>query len=193
MPLPRPLLLALAGVLLLSVAFGVTHNMGKHGSSGPSATTTHTRPSGSAARTHASARPEAHRRAVPKTDVTKPVRRTPARRHGIPHGIAARGGAPARMAQAMARGRMVVLFLFQPGGGDDLQVAHSVAALRGERGDAVLSDDIRHIGRYGAMVGDLGISEAPAIVILDARRRAHVIEGYIDPETLAQEVADIRR
>ena len=102
-------------------------------------------------------------------------------------------GRPAAMARAVARGRLVVLFLFQAGAGDDAQVARSVAALRGQRGLAVLTDDIRHIGRYGAMVGDLGISQAPAIVIIDRHRRAHLVEGYVDPETLAQEVADIRR
>jgi hypothetical protein len=86
----------------------------------------------------------------------------------------------------------VVLAFFQPGA-DDRETARSVAALRRGSKVSVFTDRIDNVGRYGPIVGAVGVSQAPALVIVDRTRKAHLIEGYVDAETLAQEVADVRR
>ena len=56
----------------------------------------------------------------------------------------------------------------------------------------VLSDDVRNAKRYGKLVEDLGVTQAPAIVIVDRGGKARLIEGFVDAESLVQDVADAR-
>jgi hypothetical protein len=103
-----------------------------------------------------------------------------------------RRGMPLAIARALDARRTVVLLFRGNASADDRATARAVAALRGQRGVAVFSDRIGRFGRYRAVVGELGISQAPAVVIVDRDRSARVIEGYVDPATLAQDVADAR-
>ncbi|NLT06343.1 MAG: hypothetical protein GXY03_08530 [Solirubrobacterales bacterium] len=104
----------------------------------------------------------------------------------------AAAGMPAPVRRALRRGDTVVLFLGTGTSADDRATAAAVTALRGERGVAVFTDRLARIGRYRALVGSLGIAQAPAVVIVGRDRQAQVLEGYIDPGTLAQDVADAR-
>ena len=56
----------------------------------------------------------------------------------------------------------------------------------------VFTDQVAHVSRYGSLIQGIGIDQAPAIVIVDHDRRARLIQGYVDAETLAQEVSDTR-
>jgi hypothetical protein len=96
----------------------------------------------------------------------------------------------AAVERAIARHRTVVLFLYQPGAADDEKTAEAVRSLRRHSKAKVFSDTVSHVGRYGPIVGTAGVTQAPSVVIVDKKRRAHLVEGYVDPETLAQEVAD---
>ncbi|MEX2023902.1 MAG: hypothetical protein WD993_02350 [Thermoleophilaceae bacterium] len=101
-------------------------------------------------------------------------------------------GVPAPVRRAIAARKLVVLFFYERGAADDRATARGVAALRGRRGVAVFSDPIARLAHYRGVIGELGISQAPAVVIVGRDRAARVIEGYIDPATLAQDVADAR-
>jgi hypothetical protein len=105
---------------------------------------------------------------------------------------AERRGMPLSVARALRDRKVVVLFFSGTSSIDDRATGRAVAALRGQRGVAVFADRIGRLGRYRAVVGDLGISQAPAVVIVDRTRSARVVEGYVDPRTLAQDVADAR-
>lgn len=105
---------------------------------------------------------------------------------------AKRRGMPLAVARAFEDRRIVILLFRGSDSADDRAAARAVAALRGQRGLAVFNDRIGRLGRYRAVVGDLGISQAPAVVIVDRGRRARVVQGYVDPATLAQDVADAR-
>jgi hypothetical protein len=180
MAVPRPILLAVLGLFLLSATFLATRNAREQGSdSGTQAA----QPS-PAKQSHAAkpAAKPAQKPAHKKDQATQQAR--PARRHSPL-------SKPAAVARAIGNGRLVVLGFFQPGADDRADKA-AVAAVKG-RGVAVFSDSIDHIGRYGPVVGALGIHQAPAIVIVDSQRHARLIEGYVDPESLTQEVADARR
>jgi len=105
---------------------------------------------------------------------------------------AERLGMPLAVARALDARKTVVFFFRGSGSADERATARAVAGLRGDRGVVVFSDPIGRLGRYRAVVGDLGISQAPAVVIVDKSRSARVVQGYVDPATLAQDVADSR-
>jgi hypothetical protein len=95
--------------------------------------------------------------------------------------------------RAVADNRKVVIFFQNPKGIDDKVVAKSVRSLdRRTKSVVVLTDDVRNADRYGSMVEDLGVSQAPAIVVIGRSGKASLIEGYIDADSLVQVVADAR-
>lgn len=99
-------------------------------------------------------------------------------------------GVPAPVVRALARPGKVVIFFYRPGSADDRATGRAVAALRGQRGVTVFSAPIGRLVDYRAIVDGAGISQAPAVVIVAGDGTARVVQGYIDPATLAQDVAD---
>ena len=95
--------------------------------------------------------------------------------------------------RAVADNRKVVIFFENPKGIDDKAVARSVRSLdKRTKSVVVLTDDVRNADRYGSMVEDLGVNQAPAIVVIGRSGKASLIEGYIDADSLVQVVADAR-
>lgn len=101
-------------------------------------------------------------------------------------------GLPAPVARGLARKDVVVILFSQSGASDDAATRRSVRALRGLRGVTVVSDRIEDIGRYRRVVSDLGIDQAPAVVIVGRDGKGSVVEGYTDAGSLAQQVEDAR-
>lgn len=106
---------------------------------------------------------------------------------------AAGDGVPSKVAQALDRKKIVVL-LFTQDGGDDAATRASVREIRrlGDRGVAVFQDSVTDLADYRRVVSDLGITRAPAIVVVGPDRTARVLEGYTDSGTLAQAIRDLR-
>lgn len=100
-------------------------------------------------------------------------------------------GVPPDVGRALRARRVVVLF-FGQGGADDQATATAVASLRDLKGVAVFTDGIQNLGKYTGVVTGLGVAQAPAVVIVGPRRRARLIEGFIDSGTLTQRVLDAR-
>ena len=99
---------------------------------------------------------------------------------------------PRKVAVAVRKHQKVVIFFQNPRGLDDQATSEAVHALRARTNAKVFVDDIRSVDRFGTIVQDVGVDQAPSIVILDRRGRAHLTEGYVDVDVLAQEVADVR-
>jgi hypothetical protein len=99
---------------------------------------------------------------------------------------------PSRLRGALRAHRKVVLFFYQPRALDDQATAEAVSALAGRGGVVVLRDKIGNADRYGTLVEEIGVSQAPSIVLVDRRGEARLLEGYIDARALAQAVADAR-
>jgi hypothetical protein len=99
---------------------------------------------------------------------------------------------PARLRGAIRAHRKVVLFFYQPRALDDQATSQAVRALGGRGGVTVLRDKVGNADRYGTLVEELGVSQAPSIVLVDRRGEARLLEGYIDARALAQAVADAR-
>lgn len=105
--------------------------------------------------------------------------------------VAAGEGLPARVARGLARKDVVVL-LFTQSGADDDATRDAVRKLRGLEDVTVVTDRIQDIGDYRRVVSELGIQQAPAVVIVDREGKARLVEGYTDPGSLAQQVEDAR-
>jgi hypothetical protein len=113
----------------------------------------------------------------------------------------------------------VVLFFFQRGSADDAATAKAVAAVRRRGGAKVFQAPISRLAAYRAVTAGSGVSQAPAVLILRKRTggaqsgssgggrnagrssvgpaperlvSAQLVEGFVDPETLLQQVADAR-
>jgi hypothetical protein len=98
---------------------------------------------------------------------------------------------PNKVDRAIKAHKRVILFFHQAGADDNLTGA-GVAALRRRTKALVVSDSVSNLASYGEVVQSVGVARAPSVVIIGRSGRARLIEGYIDPEALAQEVADTR-
>ena len=99
---------------------------------------------------------------------------------------------PDRAARAVKAGKRVVIFFHNPKALDDRAMERVVRALDRRTKTLVLTDHVDAVERYGKMVEDLGVSQTPAVVLIDRTGDARLIEGYVDTDTLAQAVADAR-
>ena len=167
MPVSRPLLIVLVAAVLALVGFYATQGARDASSGGGDAAEVAPPP-------------------VPPSSPAQPGR-AEARREAEQ-----RRGMPLAVSRALNSRKIVVLLFRGTDSADDRAAARAVAGLRGQRGLAVFSDRIGKLGRYRAVVGDLGISQAPAVVIVDRGRAARVVQGYVDPATSWASVADAR-
>jgi hypothetical protein len=99
---------------------------------------------------------------------------------------------PGRAARAVADGKKVVILFHNPKGLDDREMRKVIRRLDARTRALVLVDHVDAVDRYGSMVEDLGVSQTPAVVLIDRTGTARLIEGYVDTDTLAQAVADAR-
>ncbi|HEX2233736.1 MAG TPA: hypothetical protein VHG69_10270 [Thermoleophilaceae bacterium] len=200
MAVPRPLLLTLLGTVLLAVTFMATRNARDQAAEEPSppvqeqAAVPEQTPKPAEGSKPRADKSQATGRdtdkaapAKPRTDKASPG---PEKR-ATPKRATRRSMAPA-VRRAIKNNRLVVLFLYQRGGSDDHRVAESVNSLRRHTKAAVFRDRIANLGKYGQIATSVGVTRAPSIVIIGKGRRGRLIEGYVDPDTLAQRVADAR-
>jgi hypothetical protein len=95
--------------------------------------------------------------------------------------------------RAVAANKKVVIFFKNPRALDDKAVADSVRSLdRKTKNVVVLSDDLRNVDNYGKLLENLGVTQAPAIVVIGRSGKAQLVEGYVDGPSLVQVVADAR-
>jgi hypothetical protein len=194
MPVSRPIVIALAGAVLALVVFFASSVMrgGQETSSAPPS-----EPAKSSAPKAAKPPVLKSQGQAAKPEPAKPVRSSPAEPRA-PKAAKPKAAKPAaaampeRVERAVKSGRTVVLFFYQRGGADDSATADAVAGLRGRPGVAVFSTPVSTLADFRAVTGNLGLSQAPALVIVGKKGKARVVEGFIDPGTLAQEVADAR-
>jgi hypothetical protein len=183
MPISRPLLIVLVAAVFALAAFYGTQTSRNASDASDDAPVVVAEPAPTEDRAASSTPTDARGGDRPRRLARKPE---PATR---PKPVA---GVPAPVQRALARRDKVVIFFSAPRAADDRATARAVDALRGRAGVAVFADPIDKLARYRGLVGALGISQAPAIVIVGKDRKARVLEGYVDPATLAQDVADTR-
>jgi hypothetical protein len=181
MAVPRLAVILIAGVLLVPAAFVVSRVAagGGGGSSPPAkAVKAAAKPSTAAGKSEVKPAAKADAGAQTKPDPVADARKK-----------AAAAGLPASMAVALAKGQIVVLLLGDGKSADDRSTEDAVRALKGAKNVKVFTDRLSHLGSYRAIVGRVGVTQSPAVVIVRGSE-ARVVEGYVDPETLRQQVID---
>lgn len=172
--LPRPAIIAALGALVLAVAFVATQSKTSTGTSVPEVSPTKTSASRSTSTTQAT---------TTSTTTATPKPTKPALQPGQ--------GLPTRVAQALDRHNVVVLFFYEPAGADDQATRAAVRAVRtAGPGVSLFSDTVSRISSYRRLVGTLGISQSPAMVVIDKQRHARLYEGFLDAGTIRQSVRD---
>jgi len=187
MPISRPILIALIAAVVAAVGFYATQGSRNASDASSEAAVTPPPAATPAPKTEAPAKSAPPAKSAQRTKADKQVdraERTRGRRE-------AAAGIPLPVQRALDDRKLVILFFYKSGSADDKATARGVAALRGPR-VAVFSNPVDRLAKYRGLVGQLGISQAPAVVIIRKDRTARVVEGYIDPATLAQDVADAR-
>ena len=176
--LPRPALVAALGILVLAVTFLVTKagdDAGGVSVSTPGVTTTATTGTDTTATT------------ATGTDTTT----TPAKPKQPT--LAAGPGLPSDVARALNANKIVVLFFYEPAASDDQATRAAIRAVRGAGGGvALIQDTVARISSYRRVIGTLGISQSPAMVVIDRNRNAELLQGYLDSGTIRQTVRDAR-
>lgn len=169
MAIPRVALIAVAGAVLVVAAFLLSRP------SEPSAP-----PSAAVPAAPAVSAPPPEPVADRPTDVAEPSESTdPADR------------VPGAVASALADGRVVVLMFAQSSGADDKATRARVERLEGDSRDLeVFTDNVSNLADYAAVVGGLGIDQAPATVIVSPDGDARVVQGFVDRRSLRQYAAD---
>ena len=173
--LPRPAIIAAVGVLVLAITFLVT----KPGDNSGSVATTRpaTGPPCATATTSTGTTTTAAKPVTPK----KPA-------------VVAGPGLPHDVARALNSNKVVVLFFYEPAASDDQATRAAVRAVRSAGGGAgrvaLFQDVVARISDYRRVVGSLGISQSPAMVVIDRNRNAQLLQGYLDSGTIKQTVRD---
>ncbi|HYZ29497.1 MAG TPA: hypothetical protein VE570_10605 [Thermoleophilaceae bacterium] len=171
--LPRPALIAVLGVLVVAVTFLVT----KAGNDGGSVATP-----GSATETTPNATGTTTTSTGTTSTTAKPAKpKQPA--------LTAGAGLPSDVARALNAKKVVVLFFYEPAASDDQATRAAIRAVRAA-GGTLFQDTVGHISDYRRLVGTLGISQSPAMVVIDRSRKARLFEGYLDSGTIRQTVRD---
>jgi hypothetical protein len=98
-----------------------------------------------------------------------------------------------KVLRAVEQHKPAVVFFRNPKALDDDATADSVKYLEtNTKKLAVFTDDVANTRRYGRLVENLGVTQAPAIVFINRRGKASLVEGYVDGPSLAQVIADAR-
>lgn len=99
---------------------------------------------------------------------------------------------PRATSDALADGKVVVLLFAEKGAADDDATARHFSSLSQLGNDVqTFRAGLKDVGRYAGIVADLGVTQAPSIVIVRPDLRAlPPIEGYVDSQYLLQRVRD---
>jgi hypothetical protein len=174
---PRPVLLALLGVVAVA---GVFMFMRKGGNN--EATPTPAAPATTAPATGTSSA------AAPSATGTpaRPKPPTP----GVTQ-ITQGRTLPAPVSKALKHHKVVVLLFWNRRGVDDRDVKSAVDALPHYGGRVkVFTENLKHLSHYTQITAAANITDTPALVVADGKGEARVATGWLDPVTVEQYVND---
>ena len=77
---------------------------------------------------------------------------------------------------------------------DDRRVRRELSKANRYDGKVVVTQSsLGKLNKLGAIVGDLGVSQTPSVVVVDRNRKAVVLTGFVERNTINQAIADARR
>jgi hypothetical protein len=178
--LPRPVLLALVGVVLMGGLFVFTRRGSESTPSVPAPSQTSQPSSPQATTPQAPAQQNAPQRgsAAPSPD----------------KGEAGGRGLPSRVAKALDAKKTVVVLFWTKGGIEDRSVKSSVDRLPRRGGKtAVFTDKVANLSDYTRITAAASVNQTPAMVIVNRKGQAEVLNGYYDFQTISQFVRNASR
>jgi hypothetical protein len=180
--LPRPVLLAIVGVVAVAGLFLVTRRGGDPAvpaaTPAPSQTSQPTSPSASTPEAPAQKNAQQDKTAAPSPDKGEPGGR----------------GLPGRVSKALDAKKTVVILFWNKRGVDDRSVKKSIDRLSRRKGRVVkFTDSVKNLSRYTRITTAASISQTPSVVIVNKRGQAEVLNGYYDYQTINQFVSNASR
>ena len=88
---------------------------------------------------------------------------------------------PKKVDRAYCDGETIALLVYRPGGIDDRKVAEASSVLTAMSGVAYFPVPVDEVARYSAITGPLGLSSAPALIVVQPR---HLNNGGPAPATV---------
>jgi hypothetical protein len=109
-------------------------------------------------------------------------------------GVQGGRGLPSPVARALDAKKTVVIMFWNPRGVDDRSVKKSVDRLSKRNGKvAKFTDTMQNLSRYTRVTAAASVTTSPAVVIVNSRGQAEVLNGYYDFQTLNQYVSNAVR
>jgi hypothetical protein len=189
----RPAILAVLGIVVLAITFLVTKPGDDSGGSAAAPTTTSTTTASTTATT-ATGTDTTTSTGTETTSTGTGTTTTPAKQKQPD--VEAGAGLPSDVARALNDRKVVVLFFYEPAASDDQATRAAVRAARAAANPAagrivaLFQDVVARISDYRRVTGSLGISQSPAMVVIDRDRKATLLQGYLDSGTIRQTVRD---
>jgi hypothetical protein len=166
--LPRPVLLAIVGVVLAGSLFVFSRRGAETTPSVPAPSQT----------------------AQPSNPSAKPQSTPPAADKGKLGGR----GLPSRVARALDAKKTVVILFWNKGGVEDRSVKNSVDQLPRRGGKtAVFTDKVANLSGYTRITAAASVTQTPALVVVNPEGQAEVLNGYYDFQTIRQYVRNAAR
>lgn len=167
---PRPVLLAVVGVVLAGSLFVFSRRGTETTPSAPA-------PSQTAQPSNPSATPQS-KSAPPAADKGEQGGR----------------GLPSPVARALNAKKTVVVLFWNRGGVDDRSVKSSVDRLPRRGGKtAVFTDKVANLSSYTRITAAASVNQTPSLVIVNPKGQAEVLSGYYDFQTIRQYVRNAAR
>jgi hypothetical protein len=109
-------------------------------------------------------------------------------------GEAGSRGLPTRVAKALDAKKTVVILFWAKGGIEDRSVKSAVERLPRRGGKtAVFTDKVTNLSHYTRITAAANVNQTPALVIVNPKGQAEVLNGYYDFQTIRQFVRNAAR
>jgi hypothetical protein len=201
MAVPRPVLLAILGLALCVTALIAVRGVGVGEEEAvaptpiPTAPAEKSQPSQPGARGRARTRPRVEQSAPAKPAEKASKPESPARKK-LSKAQVAKLKADAQIvsvAKSLGQNDVVVLFFSRPGAADDTGAEQAVKKLDDVKGVQTFAPNFEDLDDYRPILAGVGVSQVPAIVIVKPGRKAQLVEGFVDRQSLRQQVEDSLR
>jgi len=177
--LPRPVLVAVAGIAAVAVLLFATRRGGE----------TATAPAPQVAATESAAPAQPAKDAASKAQAGERTRS-----QGQGGRASSRDSArtlPAGVQRAVNANKVVVVLFWNAKGSDDRAVRSAVSGVSTRNGAvAKFTDTLGNFSRYTRLTGENAITQTPTVMVVDRKERSEVATGYLDGATVDQLVVD---
>ena len=201
MAVPRPVLLAILGLALCVTALIAVRGVGTGEDDAVAPAPIPTAPAEKAetaqpgARGRARTRPRAEQATPAKPAEKKAEAAKPAEKKLTKAQVAEKkdDAEVISVAKALGQKDVVLLFFSRPGAADDTGAEQAVRHLRGIKGLQIFSPNFEDLDDYRPILAGVGVAQVPAIVIVKPGKKAQLVEGFVDRQSLRQQVEDSLR